>query len=69
MVVTERAEAAMPEATLGYYPDAGSAHFLTGSFGLFMALTGFRLKGADICHIGLGTHYVGRETENEYLMF
>uniref|UniRef100_A0A914C7L6 3-hydroxyisobutyryl-CoA hydrolase, mitochondrial n=1 Tax=Acrobeloides nanus TaxID=290746 RepID=A0A914C7L6_9BILA len=57
IVATERAIAAMPEAVVGYYPDAGAAHFLKGNFGLFMALTGFRLKGADIYHVGLASHY------------
>jgi 3-hydroxyisobutyryl-CoA hydrolase len=57
VVATERTLLAMPETSIGFYPDSGSAHFLKGNFGLFLGLTGFRLKGADVFHAGLATHY------------
>ena len=38
----------MPECGIGLYPDVGAAHFLTqlpGQMGMYLALTGTRLKG------------------------
>uniref|UniRef100_A0A914C4M4 3-hydroxyisobutyryl-CoA hydrolase, mitochondrial n=1 Tax=Acrobeloides nanus TaxID=290746 RepID=A0A914C4M4_9BILA len=57
VVATERTLLSMPETSIGFYPDSGSAHFFKGNFGLFLGLTGFRLKGADVFHAGLATHY------------
>ena len=33
--------------------------FQTQLLGMFLALTGYRLNGADVYHAGLATHYVG----------
>lgn len=47
-VVTEMTIFAMPETRLGYFPGAGGAYFLSrlpGQLGMFLALTGERLKG------------------------
>eukprot|EP01006_Ploeotia_vitrea_P021428 TRINITY_DN53802_c0_g1_i1.p1 TRINITY_DN53802_c0_g1~~TRINITY_DN53802_c0_g1_i1.p1 ORF type:complete len:451 (-),score=209.84 TRINITY_DN53802_c0_g1_i1:81-1409(-) len=52
---------AMPETGIGFFPDVGGSHFLprlNGQLGMFLALTGHRLKGADIFHAGVATHYV-----------
>lgn len=51
----------MPETALGLFPDVGGSYFLPrlpGKLGMFLALTGYRLKGADVFHAGLATHYV-----------
>ncbi|KAL3074218.1 hypothetical protein niasHS_015048 [Heterodera schachtii] len=60
-VATERTILAMPETALGLFPDVGGTYFLprlSGQLGMFLALTGFRLHGADVFHAGLATHYV-----------
>ncbi|XP_063906532.1 3-hydroxyisobutyryl-CoA hydrolase, mitochondrial isoform X1 [Zophobas morio] len=60
-VATERSVFAMPETQIGLFPDVGGSYFLPrlrGKLGLFLALTGYRLKGADIYKAGIATHYV-----------
>ena len=62
-VVTEHALFAMPETGIGLFPDVGGSYFLPrcpGRIGLYLGLTGARLKAADILHAGLATHYVPR---------
>jgi enoyl-CoA hydratase/carnithine racemase len=47
---------AMPEISIGLFPDAGSSWFLNrlpGRLGLFMGLTGARLNAADAMRVGL----------------
>ncbi|XP_028661913.1 3-hydroxyisobutyryl-CoA hydrolase, mitochondrial [Erpetoichthys calabaricus] len=60
-VATERTLFAMPETGIGLFPDVGGGFFLPrlrGKLGLFLALTGFRLKGRDVQQAGLATHFV-----------
>jgi 3-hydroxyisobutyryl-CoA hydrolase len=60
-VATERSVFAMPETQIGLFPDVGGSYFLPrlrGKLGLFLALTGYRLKGADLLKAGIATHYV-----------
>lgn len=60
-VGTERTMFAMPETGIGLFPDVGGGHFLPrleGKFGIFLALTGFRLKGRDVKNIGIATHFI-----------
>ena len=60
-VVTERTLFAMPETGIGLFPDVGGGHFLPrcpGAVGMYMGLTGARLKAADCLHAGIATHYV-----------
>jgi len=55
-VVTARTKLAMPEITIGLYPDVGSSWFLgraPGRSGLFLALTGAPLNASDACFAGL----------------
>jgi 3-hydroxyisobutyryl-CoA hydrolase len=37
---------------------------LKGNLGMFLGLTGFRLKGADLYHAGIADYYVQREKLN-----
>lgn len=63
-VVTEAAVFAMPEISIGFFPDVGTSYALPrlrGHFGMYMALTGARVTGADAVHAGLATHYTTRE--------
>lgn len=60
-VATERTMFAMPETAIGLFPDVGGGHFLPrlqGKLGLYLGLTGFRLKGKDVLKAGIATHYV-----------
>ncbi len=62
-VASEHAMFAMPETAIGFFPDIGASHFLPrlpGSVGMYLALTGARVLGADAVHAGLATHYVQR---------
>ena len=60
-VACERTLFAMPETSIGYFPDAGATHFLSrcpGHIGLYLGLTGARLGAADCLWTGFATHYV-----------
>jgi len=63
-VATERTLLAMPETELGLFPDVGGSYFLPRlpyHLGPFLALTGYRLRGADVYHSGMATHFVKAE--------
>jgi len=60
-VATERTVLAMPESTIGLFPDVGGGWYLSrlpGRLGQYLALTAARLDGADAKAIGLATHYL-----------
>jgi len=63
-VATERTLFAMPETAIGLFPDVGGSYFLPrlpGRMGRFLGLAGERLKAADLCHLGIATHFVPSE--------
>ncbi|VDN89555.1 unnamed protein product [Brugia pahangi] len=63
-IATERTMLTMPETSIGFFPDVGGTFFLSRlpyNLGQFMALTGYRLIGADAYHMGLATHFVPSE--------
>ncbi|XP_069496569.1 3-hydroxyisobutyryl-CoA hydrolase, mitochondrial-like [Ambystoma mexicanum] len=63
-VATEKTVFAMPETAIGLFPDVGGGYFLprlSGRIGYYLALTGFRLKGRDVQHAGVATHFVESE--------
>eukprot|EP00461_Guttulinopsis_vulgaris_P002604 UN02605 len=60
-IATEKTLFAMPETGIGFFPDVGSSHLLTRmphNIGTYLALTGQRLKGADLVHLGLANHFM-----------
>ncbi|KAK7751690.1 3-hydroxyisobutyryl-CoA hydrolase [Diatrype stigma] len=60
-IATERSVFAMPETTIGFFPDVGASFFLprmAGSIGTYLALTSERLKGANVFYSGIATHYL-----------
>ncbi|KFN19852.1 enoyl-CoA hydratase/isomerase family protein [Aeromonas bestiarum] len=60
-VVTEKSLFAMPEVTIGLYPDVGASWFLSrmpGRLGLWLGLTGARFNGADAIGLGLADHAI-----------
>ncbi|MCR4268116.1 enoyl-CoA hydratase/isomerase family protein [Nitratireductor sp. ZSWI3] len=63
-VMTEKAQFAMPEVGIGFFPDVGGSHLLSrlpGEFGMYLALTGGRIRWGDACGVGLATHTVEAE--------
>ncbi|CAI9111813.1 OLC1v1012136C2 [Oldenlandia corymbosa var. corymbosa] len=60
-IVTEKTIFAMPEASIGVFPDCGASYFFSripGYFGEYLGLTGTRLTGIEMLHCGLATHFV-----------
>ncbi len=60
-IATERTTFAMPETGIGLFPDVGGGWFLPrlpGKTGLWLALTGARIKAADCLILGIATDYV-----------
>jgi enoyl-CoA hydratase len=60
-VATERTLFAMPETGIGLFPDVGGGWFLPrlgDEIGTWLALTGARLKGADVVAAGVATHFL-----------
>ena len=52
---------AMPETGIGLFPDVGGSFFLPrlpGETGTYLALSGARLKAADLAYTGISTHTV-----------
>lgn len=63
-VATERTLWAMPETAIGLFPDVGGSYILPrlpGKLGLYLGLTGTRLRAAELMEAGLATHFVPHE--------
>ena len=64
-IATENTLFAMPETTIGFFPDVGASFFLPrmeGALGTYLALTSEQLKGVDVFYHGIATHYVHSST-------
>lgn len=60
-VATEKTLFAMPETTIGFFPDVGGSFFLPrldGETGTYLALTSERLNGVQALYAGIATHYL-----------
>jgi len=60
-IATERTVFAMPETTIGFFPDVGGSFFLprlNGFTGTYLALTSERMKGVNAFYSGIATHYL-----------
>ncbi|WP_129777625.1 enoyl-CoA hydratase/isomerase family protein [Peristeroidobacter soli] len=69
-VVTETSRLAMPEVTIGLFPDVGASWFLRRMpirLGLFMAITGVQINGRDAVVGGLADHFL-RAGDREALL-
>lgn len=60
-IATERTVFAMPETTIGFFPDVGASFFLprmAGSVGTYLGLTSEWVTGANVFYSGIATHYL-----------
>lgn len=64
-IATDRTRFAMPETSIGFFPDVGASFFLPrleGSIGTYLGLTSKQLSGVDTYYTGLATHYIHHTT-------
>ena len=69
-VVTLQSRVAMPEISIGLYPDVGGSWFLRrmpGKLGLFLALTAAQLNAADAMFCGIADVLVPHEQKDQVL--
>lgn len=67
-IATERTMFAMPETSIGLFPDVGAGRYLSrlrGRVAQFLALTGARLDGSECLALGLATHYIPSDKLDE----
>src|SRR5215475_10153941 len=69
-IATENTTYAMPETGIGLFPDVGGGWYLPrkpkgqvgqSEMGMWLALTGARIKAADCIEAGIATHYMPSE--------
>ncbi|KQZ16755.1 3-hydroxyisobutyryl-CoA hydrolase [Mesorhizobium sp. Root552] len=68
-VLTENAVFAMPEVGIGFFPDVGGSHILprlADSFGMYLGLTGNRIRYGDALACGLATHTIKAAEQAEF---
>ncbi|WP_435931313.1 enoyl-CoA hydratase/isomerase family protein [Moraxella bovoculi] len=68
--VTSETMMAMPEVSIGLFPDAGGSWFLNrmmGKVGLFLGLTGARFSGVDALYLGLADVYVAPDSYGDVI--
>lgn len=69
-IVTDTTRMAMPEITIGLYPDVGGTWFLNrtpGKTGLFLGLTGAHINGNDALYVGLADHFITHDLREEVI--
>lgn len=69
-VVTGNSRIAMPEITIGLYPDVGGSWFLNrmpGKLGLFLGLTGASINATDALYCELADFFVGHHSSDDCL--
>ena len=62
-VATDNSMYAMPETAIGFFTDVGGSYFLSRvkndiSLGLYLGLTGQRVKARDLVKWGIATHFI-----------
>lgn len=60
-IATENTIFAMPETSIGFFPDVGGSFFLPrleGHIGTYLALTSSQLNGVNTFYTGIATHYI-----------
>lgn len=71
-VVTETARIAMPEITIGLFPDVGATWFLNrlphSGVGLFLGLTGASINGKDAEYLALSKYLLPAQQQSQLLV-
>ena len=69
-VVTESSRIAMPEVSIGLYPDVGGSYFLNkmpDQVGLFLGLTGASVNALDALYVGLADTVIEHQLKDKFL--
>lgn len=69
-IVTPGSRLAMPEVSIGLYPDVGAGWFLSrlpGKLGLFLALTGAQVNARDALDLGLADRFMTEGQQEELI--
>lgn len=69
-VVTPSSKVAMPEISIGLYPDVGATHFLNNmpdNLGLFLGLTAAQMNAADCLQVNLADHFLLHEQKDTFI--
>jgi len=69
-VVTETSRVAMPEVSIGLYPDVGGTYFLNqmpDKLGLFLGLTAAQMNGADCLEVKLADHFLLHQQKSQLM--
>ncbi|MCY4512860.1 MAG: enoyl-CoA hydratase/isomerase family protein, partial [Bdellovibrionales bacterium] len=67
-IVTDTSLLAMPEISIGLFPDVGGSWFLSrlpGKLGWYLALTGCRLNSAEVMFLGWSQFYFKNQEKGE----
>lgn len=69
-VVTESSRIAMPEISIGLFPDVGASYFLNkmpDACGLFLALTGTSINAADAKYCELADYFIEQQYKDQLI--
>ncbi|MEO9944157.1 enoyl-CoA hydratase/isomerase family protein [Paraglaciecola sp.] len=69
-IVTASSRIAMPEISIGLYPDVGASYFLNKmplGCGLFLGLTGAAINAADALYVNLADYFVSQDLKTEFV--
>lgn len=69
-IITETARVAMPEITIGLFPDVGGSYFLNKmpkGVGKFLGLTASSINASDCINIGLADYFLLNEDKARFL--
>lgn len=69
-IVTETSRIAMPEITIGLYPDVGGSWFLNrmpAGCGLFLGLTGASINATDALYVKLADHFISHALKDDFI--
>jgi len=61
---------AMPETGIGLFPDVGGSYFLSRlpkNIGMYLALTGNRIKSSDAIFLGISQHFIESEKHGKII--
>ncbi|MDR0228697.1 MAG: enoyl-CoA hydratase/isomerase family protein [Flavobacteriaceae bacterium] len=69
-IVTGQSTLAMPEITIGLYPDVGASYFLNqlpSAYNYYLGLTATRLSAVDAIYLKLANYYLPIESKEQVL--